>query len=108
MDQKHGQSLRSTSWARDRGQAFSAGGDLAERRHAKADRGGSAGCFGIELSELVLDAGEADLKTLHFVQPAFVLDLGDPGDEVVADLDESFATWSPRSRSSRAKSSVVR
>ncbi|MFJ8025531.1 hypothetical protein [Streptomyces sp. NPDC096311] len=46
------------------------------------------GRLGIELLELVLGVGEADLQALYLAEPAFAPGLGDAGDEVVADVDE--------------------
>jgi len=63
-----------------------ADGDLGEGRHTDIDCGGSAGCFGIELVQLALHAGEADLEALDFAQPSFPLRLSDPGDQVVTDV----------------------
>ena len=40
----------------------------------------------VDLGELVLRGGEADLQALGFAVPAFALGLGDAGDQVVADL----------------------
>ncbi|MFD5416886.1 hypothetical protein ACFWJT_02425 [Streptomyces sp. NPDC127069] len=63
-------------------------GDACEGRHAEIDCAGPAGCFGIELVQLALRAGEADLEALDFAQPSFPLRLGDPGDQVVTDVDQ--------------------
>ncbi|KJY40954.1 hypothetical protein VR41_14220 [Streptomyces sp. NRRL B-1568] len=38
------------------------------------------------MGELLLCACEADLESFDLAEPAFVLGLGDAGDEVVADL----------------------
>ncbi|MCX4851677.1 hypothetical protein [Streptomyces sp. NBC_00893] len=65
-----------------------AAGDVCEGRHAEIDCGGSAGCFGIELVQLALRAGEADLEALDFAEPSFLLRLGDPGDQVVTDVSQ--------------------
>ncbi|MFB7745340.1 hypothetical protein [Streptomyces sp. NPDC056132] len=65
-----------------------ADGDVGEGRHAEIDCGGSAGCFGIELVQFALRAGEADLEALDFTQPSFPLHLGDPADQVVEDVDQ--------------------
>lgn len=43
----------------------------------------------VELGEFLLCAGEADLESFDFTEPAFPLGLGDAGEEVVADVDES-------------------
>ncbi len=45
----------------------------------------------VDLGELVHSAGEADLQALDFAEPAFVLGLGDAGEQVVADLDDACA-----------------
>ncbi|MFF3842513.1 hypothetical protein [Streptomyces sp. NPDC001930] len=63
-------------------------GDVCEGRHAEIDCGESAGCFGIELVQLSLRAGEADLETLDFAQPSFPFRLGDPGDQAVTDVSQ--------------------
>ncbi|MFE0515635.1 hypothetical protein [Streptomyces sp. NPDC058964] len=63
-------------------------GDVCEGRHAEIDSGESAGCFGIELVQLSLRAGEADLEALDLAQPSFPLRLGDPGDQVVTGVGQ--------------------
>ncbi|GAA1728950.1 hypothetical protein GCM10009680_82640 [Streptomyces yatensis] len=40
----------------------------------------------IELAELLLGVGQADLETFDLAEPAFRLGFGDSGDQVVADL----------------------
>ncbi|MFD7020531.1 hypothetical protein [Streptomyces sp. NPDC059928] len=62
-------------------------GDLIELRHAEADDG-SAGCFGVELRQLALRPGKADLQALDLAEPAFPFGLSDAGQEVVADVGE--------------------
>ena len=42
----------------------------------------------VDLGELVLGAGEADLESLDLAEPAFAFSLGDPVVQVVADLLE--------------------
>jgi hypothetical protein len=42
---------------------------------------------GIELSQLVLGAGHADLKAFNLAEPALALSFGDPIDRVVAHLE---------------------
>ena len=42
-----------------------------------------------DLGEFVFGAGEADLQTFDFAEPALVLGFGDAGFEVVSDLLES-------------------
>jgi len=44
----------------------------------------------VDLGELVVGAGEADLESCDLAEPAFAFGFGDPGDEVVADLDDSL------------------
>ncbi|WP_331446649.1 hypothetical protein [Streptomyces xanthochromogenes] len=65
-----------------------ADGDVGEGRHAEIHCGGSAGCLGIELVQLALRAGGADLEALDLGQPSFPIRLGDPGDQVVAEVDQ--------------------
>ncbi|MGW0876592.1 hypothetical protein ACWD3J_39820 [Streptomyces sp. NPDC002755] len=43
----------------------------------------------VDLTELVLGAGQANPQTFDLAEPALVLRLGDAGDEVVADFGES-------------------
>jgi hypothetical protein len=45
----------------------------------------------VDLGELVLDAGEADLEALDLAEPAFALGLGDAVVKVDADLLEPAA-----------------
>ena len=40
----------------------------------------------VDLREFVLGAGEANLESLDFTEPAFPFGLGDAADKVVADL----------------------
>ncbi|OLZ64280.1 hypothetical protein AV521_36345 [Streptomyces sp. IMTB 2501] len=42
----------------------------------------------VELCELLLGTGKADLQSLDFAKPSFAFGLGDAGVKVVADLDE--------------------
>ncbi|MET9830052.1 hypothetical protein ABZ078_12175 [Streptomyces sp. NPDC006385] len=46
----------------------------------------------VDLSQFVLCAGEADMRSFNLAEPAFALGLGDAGDQVVADLDQSVAS----------------
>src|SRR5260370_29677830 len=64
------------------------GAGSAEGGHSKADRGGGAGAP-VDLGELVLGAGEADLESFGFAEPAFAAGFGDAGDEVAADLGDA-------------------
>ena len=45
----------------------------------------------VELVEFLAGAQQADLEAVDLAEPAVFPGLGDPGDEVVADLDESVA-----------------
>ncbi|MGW0538613.1 hypothetical protein [Streptomyces sp. NPDC003032] len=46
---------------------------------------------GVELRQFVFGAGEADLEAFDFAEPTLSLGLGDPVDQVVADLDQSVS-----------------
>ena len=48
----------------------------------------AAGDEPVDLGELGVRCGEADLQALGFAEPAFALGFGDAGDQVVADLGE--------------------
>jgi hypothetical protein len=57
----------------------------------RACRGGRPvrdGAGGVDLGELVLGAGEADLEALDLAEPAFALGLGDTVVQVAPDLLE--------------------
>jgi hypothetical protein len=43
----------------------------------------------VELVEFLPGAVEADLQAVEFAVPAFSTGFGDPGEQVVADLDQS-------------------
>ncbi|MBO3743875.1 hypothetical protein [Actinoplanes flavus] len=43
----------------------------------------------VDLRQLVVGAGEADVHSFDFAEPTFAFGFGDAGDEVVADLGES-------------------
>ncbi len=43
----------------------------------------------VDLGELVVGAGEADLESFDFAEPAFVFGFADAGDQVVADLGDA-------------------
>jgi hypothetical protein len=64
----------------------SAAGDAGECGRAELDGGGlpPQGC--VDLGELVAGAGQADLQSLDFAEPAFALGFGDAVMEVVPDL----------------------
>jgi len=78
-------------------------GDLAEGRHAESDRARGAGPP-VDLGELVVGAGEADLESFGFAEPAFAVGFGDAGGEVLADLGDAVPlgwVW-PVQRASQA------
>jgi hypothetical protein len=56
---------------------------------------------GIELSQLVLGADEADLQGLDLAEPALALSFGDSIEQVVADLDQPvpLGRFGPEGRS---------
>ncbi|MFE2325309.1 hypothetical protein ACFXD5_15540 [Streptomyces sp. NPDC059385] len=57
--------------------------------HSQRDR--LARCRRVDLVDLGSGAGEADAKALDLPKPALALGLGDPVEEVVADLHEPTA-----------------
>jgi hypothetical protein len=59
---------------------------------------------GIELSQLLLGARQADLQALDLAEPAFTLSFGDPIKQVVADLDQAvtLGRFRPEERTSDA------
>jgi hypothetical protein len=63
-----------------------AAGDVGEGGHAEADRLMAAGDEAVNLGQLVVRGGEADLQPLGFAGPAFPPGLADGGRQVVADL----------------------
>jgi len=64
------------------------GGGLAEGGHSEPDGAWGAGAP-VDLGELVPGAGEADLESFGFAEPAFAVGFGDAGGEVVADLGDA-------------------
>jgi hypothetical protein len=52
------------------------------------DGGAAAGDEPVELGELGLGSGEADLEPFGFSGPPLVFGLGDAGGQVVADVDQ--------------------
>ena len=74
------------------GPADGAAGDVGERGHAEVDGLLPALQGRVDLGELVLGAGEADLEALDLAEPAFALGLGDAVVQVVPDLLEP-ARW---------------
>jgi hypothetical protein len=50
------------------------------------------------LGELVAGAGEADLESFDFSEPAFAFGFGDAGGEVVADLGDAGPLGGGRAR----------
>ncbi|MGH3224521.1 MAG: hypothetical protein ACRDPY_38545 [Streptosporangiaceae bacterium] len=66
-----------------------AAGGVGEGWHAQVDGGVLAGGEPVELGELVLCCGEADLESFGFAEPSFAEGFGDSDGEVVADLDQA-------------------
>jgi hypothetical protein len=66
-----------------------AAGDVGERGHAEVDGLVLALQGRVDLGELVLGAGEADLEALDLAEPAFAFGLGDAVVQVVPDLLEA-------------------
>ncbi|MFC4610484.1 hypothetical protein ACFO9E_22175 [Streptomyces maoxianensis] len=60
--------------------------DLAERGHAEVDL--TVRCSAVDLGDLVLGAGEADLESFDLAEPAFAFSFGDAGQQIVVDLDQ--------------------
>lgn len=56
-------------------------------RHAEVDCSLSCG-EGVELGEFVAGCGEADVESVEFTEPAFMVGFGDAVEEVVMDLDQ--------------------
>jgi hypothetical protein len=55
--------------------------------HAEAD-GGTGLRAPVDLGDLVVGAGEADLESFNLAEPAFAFGFGDAGGEVLADLGD--------------------
>jgi len=72
----------------------------AEGGHSGADRGGGAGAP-VDLGELVLGAGEADLESFGFAGPALAVGFGDAGGEVAADLGDAGCAGRGRASAGR-------
>lgn len=82
-----------TSGLRSRGGDRSAG-KVGELRHAEFDRQGSACERLVELGDLVLGSGQADLQSFDFAKPSFTFGLDNSGLEVVADFQQAAAlSW---------------
>jgi hypothetical protein len=56
-------------------------------RDAEVD--GLSAAASVDLAELVVSAGEADLESFDLAEPAFAFGFGDAGGEVVADLGDA-------------------
>jgi hypothetical protein len=88
---------------------------IGEAGLAGWDDGGGAeldGCVAVgaavELGELVVGAGEADLEAFDLAEPAFPLRLGDAGEQVVADLLQARSLrWLLRSPGLRTASTTL-
>jgi hypothetical protein len=66
-----------------------AAGDVGECGHAEVDGLVAALQGRVDLGELVLGAGEADLEALDLAEPSFAFGLGDAVVQVVLDLLEA-------------------
>jgi hypothetical protein len=62
------------------------GGCVAVGRNAEADGLGAAGEGELDLGELVVGGGEADLEPFGFAGPALAFGFGDAGGQVAADV----------------------
>ena len=60
--------------------------DAGECGHAELDRGGLPPQGRVDLGELVVGAGEADLQSVDFAEPALAFGFGDAVVQVGADL----------------------
>jgi hypothetical protein len=60
--------------------------DVGEGGHPELDGAGSAPEHGVNLRELVVGAGQADLQSLDFSGPGFAFGFGDAVVEVATDL----------------------
>ena len=67
------------------GEGGGAAGDLGKGRPPEVDGDGSAGSL-VELGQFGGGGGEADAQAFGFPPPALAFGLGDPGEQVVADL----------------------
>src|SRR6516225_5232919 len=76
--------------------------DVGKGGHPELDGAGSVTERGVDLGELVVGAGQADLQSLHFSGPALASGLGDAVVEVAADLLQAGALrWGwPQERAS--------
>ncbi|MGW7281643.1 hypothetical protein ACWGIV_25770 [Streptomyces sp. NPDC054844] len=61
----------------------------------------------IELGELLLCAGEADLESFDLTKPSLLFCFGDSGDQVVADLDEAVSLSRIRSEHGASNTRVL-
>jgi len=66
------------------------GGGSAAGGHSESDGGGGAGAA-VDLGEFVVGAGEADLESFGFAEPAFAVGFCDAGGEVVADFGDAVS-----------------
>ncbi|NJP98791.1 hypothetical protein HCN51_56830 [Nonomuraea sp. FMUSA5-5] len=67
------------------GQRGGPGDDLAKTRHSELDGGGLAGAV-VEVGELGLGSGQADVQAFGLTQPTLALGFGDARQEIAADL----------------------
>src|SRR5260370_3674320 len=80
---------------------------VGEGGHPELDGAGLAPERGVDLGELVLGAGEADLEALDLAGPAFALGFGDAGGEVVADLRQPGASGRVRAQQRAADAGLT-
>lgn len=81
-------------------------GNFSECRNAEMDGVGSTGHF-IELGELVLRSYEADLESFNFAGPPLTFSFGDPGEQVVADLEDAGSLDRRRAKEGAAQATVL-
>jgi hypothetical protein len=60
-----------------------------ESGHSEVDGSRGVGVL-VDLGEFVVDASQADPESFDFAEPSFAFGLGNPGNEVVADFDDSL------------------
>ena len=60
-----------------------------EAGDAEVDGGGAAGGYLVHLGELGPGSGQADFQAFGFAEPVVGLGFGDPGGQVVADVDQA-------------------
>jgi hypothetical protein len=79
-------------------------GDIAVAGNAEV--GGAAGRR-LELGDLIVRCGEADLEAVDLAEPALAFGFSDAGDQVVADVDESRLLRRVRSQERASDAGVL-